>query len=184
MRTFRTLMKSFLVGLAFVATQASALVYVDDTTDSPTFNRPLVDFSDLSALGTDVSYDTFSFSVDTAGEYSFRSIALPIADKWDNMLFLYANSFDPGDALANGIVGNDDLNGNIGFSGFNIELVTGVAYVLVTTGFENVIDAGRYLTLIRGPGDIIAAVPEPETYVMLLSGLAVLVFLARRRRQT
>jgi PEP-CTERM motif len=183
MRSIRALFQTAVLFLGLYATQASALVFVEDTTGSPTFNRALVDFSDLSAVGTDVAYDTFTFSVDTAGDYTFRSITLPLSDRWDNMLFLYQGSFDAGNALANGIAGSDDFNGNIGISGFDVALTTGVVYVLVTTGFEN-FDSGRYITLIRGAGDIISAVPEPETYAMLLSGLAVLAFLARRRRQS
>jgi len=182
MRMIRMIARSVVLLAMFYATQASAFFYVDDTTGSATYNRTLEDMSALSAVGTAVSYDTFAFSVDTAGTYTFRSVALPLLDRWDNMLFLYQGSFDPNNAVLNGVVGNDDFNGNIGFSGFDVTLSTGVAYVLVTTGFAND-DLGRYLNVIRGPGDVTAPVPEPESYAMLLSGLAVLGFLARRRRQ-
>ncbi|MFY9509396.1 MAG: FxDxF family PEP-CTERM protein [Rubrivivax sp.] len=181
MRTFRWLARSLFLSLALYASQASAYFYIDDTTGSPTFNRSLDGFSGLSAVGTDVAYDSFSFSVDTTGTYSFRSLALPLADRWDNMLFLYGGSFDPGNATANGLISNDDYNGNIGLSGFDVSLSTGVVYVLVTTGFANT-DLGRYATLIRGPGDITAPVPEPETYALLLCGLLVVGYLSRRRR--
>jgi hypothetical protein len=165
----------------FAASSASAAFYVDDTTGSPTFDRPFADFSGLSPNGLGVAYDTFSFSVDTAGTYTFRSFALPISGPWDNFLFLYEDSFDPNNALVNGIAGNDDFNSNIGRSGFDITLATGVAYTLVTTGF-GADDFGRYLNIIRGPGEITAPVPEPETYAMMLAGLAAIGFLARRRQ--
>lgn len=181
MNMIRMFAKSLVLAAMLYATQASAYFYIDDTTGSPTYNRADASLSFLSGVGTEVSYDTFAFSVDTAGTYTFRSLALPIADRWDNMLFLYQGSFDPGNALANGVVGSDDFNDKVGVSGFDVTLSTGVAYVLVTTSFYNE-DAGRYLNLIRGPGDVTTPVPEPETYAMLLSGLAVLGFLARRRR--
>ncbi len=165
----------------FAASNASAAFYVDNTTGSPTFDRPFEDFSALSPNGLGVAYDTFSFSVDTAGTYTFRSFALPLNDAWDNFLFLYEDSFDPNNALVNGIAGNDDFNATIGRSGFNATLATGVAYTLVTAGF-GADDFGRYLNVIRGPGEITAPVPEPETYAMMLAGLAAIGFLARRRR--
>lgn len=181
MRTIRTLFKSLLLVLSLYAAQAHAYFYVDDTSDGATFNRAVVDFSGLSGVGTAVSYDSFAFSVDTTGTYNFSSIALPVSERWDNMLFLYQGSFDPLNATLNGVIANDDYNGNVGLSRFVAALSTGVTYVLVTTGFSNE-DAGRYINLIRGPGEITAPVPEPETYALLLCGLVVVGYLARRRR--
>jgi len=50
----------------------------------------------------------------------------------------------------------------------------------VTTGFYNN-DSGKYLNPIRGPGDVTAPVPEPETYLMLFAGPAAVGFMVRRR---
>ena len=166
------------------APQASAVTYVDvDTTIDSTdfYNRALVDFSALSGVGTSTAYDTFEFSVSADGPYQFRSLSLPLSTGWDNFLFLYEGSFDPGAATINGVIANDDFNGNIGRSGFDVALTTGVKYILATTGYDND-DVGRYLSVIRGPGDITSPVPELETYSMMLAGLAAVGFMMRRRQ--
>jgi hypothetical protein len=59
-------------------------------------------------------------------------------------------------------------------------LATGVAYTLVTTSFYNE-DSGKYLNLIRGPGLVTSPIPEPDTWTMLLAGVAALAFMAWRR---
>ena len=45
-------------------------------------------------------------------------------------------------------------------------------------------DAAGFSTTISGPGVItaVAAVPEPETYAMLLAGLGLMGYVARRRK--
>lgn len=163
---------------------ATAAFYVDDTTDAPTFSRALSDFSDLSAVGTDVAYDVFAFSVGVDGVYRIRSFAsgLRADEPWDQFLFLYASSFDPSMPLLNGVIANDDFDGTIGRSGFDIALATGTAYYLVTTGFGND-DKGGFLNVVRGPGDILPVVPEPGTYALLAMGLFGVAFAVRRRAQ-
>lgn len=166
------------------ALPASAAFYVDDTTGGPTFNRALSDFSGLSGVGTDVAYDVFAFSVGADGTYRIRSFTegLRAGSPWDQFLFLYSGSFDPSAPLLNGVIANDDF-GAIGRSGFDVALMTGVAYYLVTTGFGNE-DAGRFLNVVRGPGDILPVVPEPGTYALLAMGLFGVALAVRRRAQT
>ncbi len=182
--TFTTRIRTALAALAIAAAAApaTAAFYVDDTTGSPTYNRPLADLSGLSAVGTDVLYDVFAFTVSLAGDYRVRSFAEGVFKDaaWDQMLFLYAGAFDAAAPLANALIGNDDLDG-IGRSGFDVSLSADTTYYLVTTGFGNE-DGGRYLNVIRGPGEVIPVVPEPETYALLAAGLMAVAFAVRRRR--
>lgn len=178
----KTLLRSALAATAVaMAVPASAAFYVDDTTGGPTFNRALEDFSGLSAVGTDVAFDTYGFTVSASGDYSVRSFAEGFlrGDPWDQFIFLYSGSFDPSQPLVNGVIADDDFN-EIGRSGFDIALNAGTTYFLVTTGFEND-DQGRFVNIIRGPGDVIPVVPEPETYALLAMGLLAVTFAVRRR---
>lgn len=168
---------AFAAAMACAPAFAGVEIIVGNTTNSDTFNRPLADLSDLSAVGTDVKFDAFSFSVTAAGEYTFSSRAL---GGWDNFLILYAGGFNPSSALTNAVIANDD-DGRIGRSGFTLDLQTNTVYTLVTTGFDNDVDFGRYLNRFSGAGDITSPVPEPGPAAMLLAGLAALGFIARRR---
>lgn len=183
MKLFAVLRAAAAALLVYGATlPATAAFYVGDTTESPTYNRALSDFSGLSAVGTDVAYDVYSFMVGADGMYKVRSFAEGLLQDtpWDQFLFLYSGSFDPSMPLLNGVAGNDDFNSTIGRSGFDVALSTGVTYFLVTTGFDNE-DAGTFLNLIRGPGDILPGVPEPGTYALLAMGLAGITLAVRRR---
>lgn len=163
--------------LVAAGAQAADHVYGGDTTGAPTYNRAFADFSGLSSIGSSVAYDTLTFTVTDSGDYDFLSVA----SGWDNFLFLYSPSFDPGAATSNGVVGNDDFPG-IGMSGFNdVALTAGVSYVLVTTGFGST-DFGSYTNTISGIGSVVA-VPEPATYGMMGLGLLAVGGLARRQRR-
>jgi hypothetical protein len=178
-----SMLRSALAAVAVAAAlPASAAFYVDDTTDGPTYQRAVEDFSGLSGVGTAVSYDVFSFSVSADGLYSVRSFAQGLFQDqpWDQFLFLYSGSFDPTQALSNGVIANDDFNSTIGKSGFDVALAVNTAYYLVTTSFYNE-ESGAFLNIITGPGAILPAIPEPGTYAMLAIGLLAVAFAVRRR---
>lgn len=157
-----------------VASTASAGVVVvsGTTTGGPTFNRPLEGLTGLSAVGTAVSYSTYAFSVSLAGTYTFTTTAAN-SSTFDTFTFLYGPTFNPASPLTNALIGNDDLFGVGEASGFAYALTAGTNYVYVTTGFANS-DAGAFVTVIGGPGTITAAVPEPETALMMAVGLGAL----------
>ena len=62
----------------------------------------------------------------------------------------------------------------------NGALLDGGANALIS--YSNTGVAGQYLYQVRN-GVVVAPVPEPETYAMLLAGLGVVGFMSRRRKQ-
>lgn len=177
---FRAFVSAAAVALSYAAASmaqaASFQVIPGDTTGAPTFNRAFADFSALSAVGTDVHYNTYTFTVSVSGDYIFNTTAA-----FDSFVYLYENSFDPMDATANGLIADDDqiLGNTFSSSGFETELTAGTTYIYVTAGFGNS-DAGMYSTTIAGVGATMP-VPEVQTYLMMALGLAGLAVLRRRQ---
>jgi len=155
--------------------QAAIVTYTGDTTAGPTFDRPFEDLSGISLTGTGVHYSAYSFTVGLSGDYTFALTGL-----FDTFAILYDTSFIPASALTNALVANDDaLTNSFNVSGFAETLTAGTTYVFVTTGFDPN-EFGAFSVTIGGPGSVVSAVPEPQTYAMLALGLA-LVGGARRR---
>ncbi|MEO8938786.1 MAG: PEP-CTERM sorting domain-containing protein [Burkholderiaceae bacterium] len=151
-----------------------------NTTAAATFDRPIQDLSMLSTTGTAVGYDTYKFRVSTSGAYSFLTTG-----GYDTFDFLYSPTLDPLNPLTGALIANDDLL-TIGTSGFLYNLIAGVDYAFVTTGFDNA-SVGFHSTTIGGPGSVIpivAAVPEPEVIGLMTIGLVVLGAMRRRKGMT
>jgi hypothetical protein len=140
-----------------------------DTTGSPTLDVGTIYID----AGSTVPYDLLTFEVTQAGTYQFLVMA-----EYDSATFLYASDFDVASPTSNLVSHNNDLL-SPDTSGFVSFLVPTVRYTLVVTGFDDN-DFGKYSLTIGGPGSVIAAVPEPSTWLMLAFGLAAIT-VARRR---
>jgi hypothetical protein len=173
---FMQILKTAIIGIAMIAaTPALAVttIYSGTTTGGPTFGRPVGNFVGLSAIGTNVAYSSVAFTVASSGIYSIGN-----ASTYDNLLFIYANAFNPLSALANGIAGNDD--GPVGTDAFitDLSLTAGTQYFAVATGFENA-DSGAFTLTFNGPGAVdiagnLGAVPEPATWAMMIMGFGMI----------
>lgn len=175
-------MKSLLAAFALltaVPALADVVVVNGDTTAGATYNRPLSGAppTGLSAVGTAVRYETTAFTVSEAGTYDLNSVA-----GYDNFLGLHSGSFDPSDPLANALIYNDDRP-DIGIAGFTFDLLAGVSYFAVASGFSND-DFGAYALTISGPGVISVggAIPEPATWALMIGGFALTGAAMRRRK--
>lgn len=154
-RTTRLFTAATLGCMLVSAAHANIVTHTGNTTAGPTYNRLLEDLSGLSAVGTSVRYDTYTFSVSTAGDYTFLTTGT-----FDTFSFLYSPSFGAATPLTNARIANDDLLPSpFTTSGFSFNLAAGVNYSLITTGFANS-DAGRFSTTIGGGGTVTAAVAE------------------------
>ena len=159
-----------------MAAPAQAITFSGSTTGAPTWNRTVQNGSNtpaaLSNIATAVPYQVQNFFVDTTGAYSFLSTTTT----YDNVTFLYQNSFSAASPLTNVIIGNDDYSNNrtSGFQGVN--LTAGTQYYFVNTGYSNN-NFGAYNSSITGVGNFtlgdVAAVPW-ETDALPVVGSTVL----------
>jgi hypothetical protein len=78
------------------------------------------------------------------------SVALDGGSGQDTFLFVYANSFDPLNSLANGQAGDDDGGAGLNSLIAATPLNSGTSYFAVATGFDNA-DFGTYTLTINCP---------------------------------
>ena len=140
-------------GLFASMAQASVVTHTGDTTSGPVYNRPLEDLSTLSAIGTAVRYDSYTFSVATAGNYTVMTTGA-----FDTFSTLYSPTFGAMTPLSNAKIASDDLL-SFNTSGYVFNLAAGVNYTVVTTGFDAT-RFGVFSTTIGGAGLITPAVAE------------------------
>lgn len=175
MKLHRSLMAAAAIACICSTAQAGFYTYTGSTTGGPTFDRPLEDFTELSAFGAGVSYSTLEFSVDVTGDYSFATLGLPVdlalpENTFDTFVLLYEGTFNPAEPLDGGVFANDDLQFPfINISGFTTTLTAGENYSYVVTSFDAT-TSGQFSTTIGGPGAV-TPVPEPSIAGLLALGL-------------
>lgn len=128
----------------------------------------------------------FPVSVTLTGGGIFSVLALDASKMWADSIAAHNGGYDNADFLH--LVGNlngggvvtHDLQLGFGFSPFTFSDLTNLDSMVisgfVTEGTNNAswaVDNINYLT---------AAVPEPETYAMMLAGIGMMGFMVRRRK--
>jgi hypothetical protein len=166
-----------LAALASLSSPAEALTYtvVGSTAGKPTYTRPLEDLSGPSPSGTGVHFESFAFTVTAAGTYTFVTTG-----SFNTFLTLYSGGFSPSTPLLNAVVANDDVVPFVTTVSFlSSALSVGTNYALVMSGFD-ASAFGDYSTTIGGPGSVVAVIPEPATYGLIVAGM-MLIALRRSR---
>ena len=185
MKKIATLVLALAATVASTSAFAGTTVFTGDTTNGPTYNRPVSGTPPtvLSGVGTAVRYVVTPFTVSVSGNYNF----LNSAPTYDSYLGVHRNLFDPTNGLLNALSYDDDAGPGSDSQITGLALLAGVSYFAVSSGFANT-DFGAFTLTIDGPGNIIGAggggVPEPATWAMMIFGFAGIGAALRRRRAT
>ena len=162
------------------------------TAADPTFNRPST-VTTLSAGGTKVAYDLYSFYTNATGVFTIEALSFGGTAGFgsDTFFSLYRGAFNPASPLSN-LVQVDDDSGAGALSLLTSTLQANTQYYLAFSAYNNN-DYGAYtgrFDTVSGGGQIVLGtltapgqVPEPATlalFPLALAGLA----LARRRNRT
>ena len=185
MKKIATLVLALAATVASTSAFAGTTVFTGDTTNGPTYNRPVSGTPPtvLSGVGTAVRYVVTPFTVSVSGNYNF----LNSAPTYDSYLGVHRNLFNPANGLLNALSYDDDAGPGSDSQITGLALLAGVSYFAVSSGFANT-DFGAFTLTIDGPGNIIGAggggVPEPATWAMMIFGFAGIGAALRRRRAT
>lgn len=171
MNVNKTLMAALLLGLV---SQAQAVDVTTNIGVMPT--EPTTFNGTITHLGSDAFNDTFNFSMPSSGlsalvadfEISFGPGALYDIDSITAVLY---NGFNAGGSWISNLAGSGTNTINDSFG-----LVAGNSYSILVSGTPIGTNGGIYAYAFT------AAVPEAETYAMMLAGLGLVGAMARRRK--
>lgn len=175
MKKLKFLSAAVLASAAFAANAAD----ISNPVETLTFEGFDAEFSrDILSQNKGNSFtDKFSFTTWGAGEVSGYISALGGGDKNGLAINGFSLFDNNGTQL---LTGTQESSGNLDLWTFNYNNLAAGTYWVQVTG--NVLGNGR-ADYNGGVGLALAPVPEPETYAMMLAGLGMLGFAARRKQK-
>lgn len=157
--------------LAFSLSSGTANATVTNLTPDPFTGF----YADAFTVGNGFFWDTINFSIDTPSllDVSANTMDLHVAGmdifKIDGLLGGLKYSINGPGGFFSGVLNGNDTD-------YNFNLTSIGDYHINLIGFGTGTQGGLY-----GVGLSVTPVPEPENYAMLLAGLGMIGFVARRR---
>ena len=121
--------------------------------------------------------DTYSFYLGTAQANASSAVALNFSLDTTQLYHISGGSYSLFSKDSNASFGTWAFDGTSGDTSHTVMLTNG-GYYFGVSGVADGTNGGIY-----GISTAIAPIPEPETYALLLTGLAVLGFASQRRRR-
>ncbi|MES2741038.1 MAG: FxDxF family PEP-CTERM protein [Pseudomonadota bacterium] len=164
-----------LAGAAFTSSMATAAVDVSHAPSTISFLDGTRDYG--ASFGAGHAGATFAdqYTFTLGGSNKLNTLVSSISDTAAVGLDITGFSLKDSSGLA--FDGVRQLNGEIDLWKLNVSNLVSDTYTLTVFGTINSKFSGSYSGNIN-----VTAVPEPETYAMLIAGLGLVGFMARRRK--